>query len=283
MTTDLIVCIKNSPKYIRLWGYFCICRFYILNRRKTYLSEIDEPVSLEKILAIKKKNDLYMQYCLDSVRNTCFHLPPCFLHDVKTLRELCYLLKGFCGAIPRNYWPDYIDSICSGMREPAMRVVAEKQLEYFYEQESLKSKDLPDTPEAGVLRCIVDPFKGKYILIDFWATYCGPCRTNIKASSELYADFRESEDLKFIFLTGDRNSPRNLYEAFVEQHLKDETTLLLPQADYNKICSLFGIHAVPRYVLLDRAGRLLTDNYIGNIRDTLSDLLKNEKKVKEQK
>ena len=241
------------------------------------------PVSFEKIWDTKKKTDLYMQHCLDSVRSACLHLPACFLHDVRTLRDLCGLIKSFRKDIPRDYWPDYIDSICNGMTEPAMHAVAEKHFESLYEQQLSKPKDLPDTPEADVLRRIVDPFKGKYVLIDFWATYCSPCRANIERSSQLYADFRESEDLKFIFLTGDRDSPRNLYETFVERHLKDETALLLPQADYNKICSLFGINAVPRYVLLDRTGRLITDNYTGNIRDTLAELLKNEQAAMERK
>lgn len=97
-------------------------------------------------------------------------------------------------------------------------------------------------------------FKGKYILIDFWASWCGPCRANIPRLDELMKQYDPSV-IQFVSISLD-NDAKDWKKAMLAQHF-DGVQLL----DTNGFLGISAIYCkarwVPTYVLVDREGKII--------------------------
>ena len=94
-------------------------------------------------------------------------------------------------------------------------------------------------------------FRGKVVLLNFWATWCRPCREEMPSLEALWADYR---DRPFIVLavTADRGSLRPVRE-FVRRHGLDFPVLL--DAD-GAVRNRYEVYALPMTYLIGRDGRI---------------------------
>lgn len=145
------------------------------------------------------------------------------------------------------------------------------QLRGFYDKAyAMQTWELPDDERGNLMRSLIEPHKGKMLVIDFWATTCGPCRYNIEATAEKRARNRENPDFKYIFITSVSDSPRNSYDAYVAKNLEGETSLFLTGTEFNRLRDLFGFSGIPHYVLIDREGKVVNGDF--SIHDMASQL-----------
>ena len=98
-------------------------------------------------------------------------------------------------------------------------------------------------------------FRGKYIYIDMWATWCAPCRREmpyLKALEEKFAD----ADIVFLGLSTD--SDKSKWEDMVRKGDMTGVQLYLgPQSTFQKAYQIDGI---PRFILLDKEGKIINNN-----------------------
>ena len=119
---------------------------------------------------------------------------------------------------------------------------------------------LPEGKGKEIFTKIADKYKGKYLMVDFWATTCGPCRGEIKWSAELRKKYKGSKDIAFVFITSEDESPERDYVKYVEENLKDEDCYRIPASDYHYLRELFHFNGIPHYVTLNREGRVLRES-----------------------
>ncbi|RHJ77087.1 hypothetical protein DW103_16190 [Parabacteroides sp. AM08-6] len=119
---------------------------------------------------------------------------------------------------------------------------------------------LPEGKGKEIFTKIADKYKGKYLMVDFWATTCGPCRGGIEESAELRKKYRDHKDIDFIFITSEEESPERDYVKYVEENLKDEDCYRIPASDYHYLRELFHFNGIPHYVTLNREGRVLRES-----------------------
>ena len=117
---------------------------------------------------------------------------------------------------------------------------------------------LPDGPGTDILNRLLEPYRGKWVYLDFWSTGCGPCRVGIERSKELRARVREMEDLVIVFIAGRRDTPEKMYKSYVEQHMPDEISLYLPQEEYVMLGVLFQFNGIPHNELVTPDGKIAT-------------------------
>ena len=94
-------------------------------------------------------------------------------------------------------------------------------------------------------------FKGKVVLLDFWATWCGPCRLSIPNLINLHREYA-SQNLVILGINMDED-PQEV-AAFVKDMGIDYPVLL---DRGNAISASFGVRGIPFFCLIDQKGRLV--------------------------
>jgi len=95
-------------------------------------------------------------------------------------------------------------------------------------------------------------FQGKYVVIDVWATWCGPCRVQ-SPSFELLAEQYTSPSIAFVALSIDDNK----WEWQNEASQRSMRVLHLRSNNKDLFGRSYGIDYMPRYILLDPDGKIL--------------------------
>ena len=103
--------------------------------------------------------------------------------------------------------------------------------------------------------------KGKVVLVNFWATWCGPCRIEIPTFVEVQN--RNRKDLVILALSLDQN-PDEVLTAFVERMGMNFTVIY---GDYALMQGLGqdygGIQGIPTSILIDRKGNIVGEPHVG--------------------
>lgn len=98
---------------------------------------------------------------------------------------------------------------------------------------------------------MLKPFKGKVILVDVWATWCGPCRSANILMEPLKAQLADEEDLVYLYLAGE-NSPENTWKNMIVD-LKG-VHYRVNQAQWDYLSESLNVKGVPTYIIIDREG-----------------------------
>jgi thiol-disulfide isomerase/thioredoxin len=105
---------------------------------------------------------------------------------------------------------------------------------------------------------ILDKFKGKLVLVDFWASWCVPCRREMPAMREIKKEY-VGKDIVFITISID-NSLLSWQKAHDSEKLTDETSFLMNTKDSVFVFMNKIIGEIPRYILINKDGSLISDN-----------------------
>lgn len=105
--------------------------------------------------------------------------------------------------------------------------------------------------------------KGKYVLIDFWASWCVPCRKSNPHLKELYAKYKDQGFVVVCIADDDRNEEK--WKAAVEKDQIGEFKHVLRGLQWTNgrpdrsddISEMYGIHSLPTKILVDKEGVII--------------------------
>jgi thiol-disulfide isomerase/thioredoxin len=97
-------------------------------------------------------------------------------------------------------------------------------------------------------------YKGKVLLIDFWATWCGPCIRELPNVKEVYEKYKEKGfDILGISLDQDRGR----LESFLESESMPWRQVFDGKGWQNEVAGLYGVTSIPKTYLLDQNGKVV--------------------------
>ncbi|SJZ98005.1 TlpA family protein disulfide reductase [Sediminibacterium ginsengisoli] len=109
---------------------------------------------------------------------------------------------------------------------------------------------------STTLSAFFEANKGKLILLDFWASWCAPCRSEMPASKKIQAQF-SNKQIVFAYISIDQNKKDWLRAAAEEELHSYPASFLLENADTNSFVKANKITTIPRYILIGKDGKII--------------------------
>jgi len=176
------------------------------------------------------------------------------------------------------------DSLLNKM---AARYPADSSLKYLQQQLAVRNSAVPQSPpnswigkqapelvmpDVNGKQVSISSFKGKYVLVDFWASWCGPCRAE---NPNLVRAYNQYKDKNFTVLGVSLDKEKsNWLEAIKNDNLTWTHISDLAYWD-SKSVGIFGFQGIPYNVLIDPNGVIIGEGLRGeDLMITLSKVVK---------
>lgn len=164
----------------------------------------------------------------------------------------------------------------------AKQAVVEMQKKYlalangnFASSSIRQSTEVADMSDGEkILRKLIEPYKGKIILVDVWGVWCAPCKDALSHSKELYERMAQY-DIVFLYLAN-RSGEESWKNVIKEYDVTGENVVHynLPAEQQSAVENFLRVSGYPTYRLIDRNGNLLDVNADPRNIDAFENLIK---------
>ena len=245
---------SQNPDYVPDEDYYETIRSYFvedsrlvdLDEYRSFIIEaarvLDEENRNEKDLRLKTAAQ--MQFITDEFT------------DTKVVSSLVHYLAASYVDV---YGIDDIDEILTIYKtyvkdEALIAGFAEKYDKWDLSKPGRKSPDFKAVDPEGKEWTLAD-FKGRYVYIDLWATWCNPCKKELPHLKALEERFKDAQ-IAFVSLSTDGDKEK--WEEMVRTtDMTDIQLYIGPRSSFQKA---YNIDGIPRFILLDKEGVIISND-----------------------
>ncbi|MEJ7680811.1 MAG: TlpA disulfide reductase family protein [Segetibacter sp.] len=211
------------------------------------LANIVLPYKISKIT-----NETEFRSCFDSVENNFIALARDYL-----LSQLMY--RAYTRRIPisSNYLAKYETACFDKSYKKLVYNIKLQQEENDNKAIGIGNNSLlsVDGKTIASLENIITKHRGKLILIDFWATWCAPCRQEMPSLRKLMQEYKEDK-VVFVSLSMDKEvQPWRKYVIANNTEIKNN--YIISDIEKSTFVKQFGINSILRYMIIDKEGQII--------------------------
>jgi len=236
-----------SEPYREFLKYYVI---YFTSQANGFNKFTDFNVSAEKKLVLAKerlKGDAYTYWLARFTADESERVPPSMLRKlVSTLKE---------SDLPNKYYP-FVEKLCS----TRMSMKEEKKADAPPATMQSGGSDQLDLVDVNGKHVSLDDFKGKVVYIDFWASWCGPCRMQMPFSRELHEKLTDKQKKQIVFLYISIDANLDAWKKGIQDNGIQGVNVISPGNWKSKVCSYFQINGIPRYMIMNKKGEIVEFN-----------------------
>jgi thiol-disulfide isomerase/thioredoxin len=253
---------KNDKVSKQFYQYFtkmfwCLIKFNELEEKiinpETFLSIENSFKESEELLNIEGYKDLLWNYVEKAIKKRGLK------NDLYT--QMDFISKN----ISNQKIIDYLlySNVNSSLNDPLLKKVVDgKSIELF--RNNCKNQayldainiDLQPKNTPTILQNIINKHKGKLVLVDFWASWCMPCREEFPSEKKL---MKKYPNVAFVFLSIDKS--KAAWQKAMSQYqdiLTKENSYLLIKSEKDKLLKKINLSTIPRFVLFDKEGKIIS-------------------------
>jgi len=105
----------------------------------------------------------------------------------------------------------------------------------------------------------LDDLKGKYVYIDVWATWCGPCIREIPSLKEVEKNYH-GKNIAFVSLSIDAKNDHDKWKDMIKEKELGGIQLFADNSGTSQFVTDYEIHGIPRFILIDPEGNIVNSN-----------------------
>jgi len=105
----------------------------------------------------------------------------------------------------------------------------------------------------------LEELKGKYVYVDVWATWCGPCKAEIPHLKKVEADYHD-KNIEFVSVSIDEPKNHNKWKSMVTDKELGGVQLYADNNWKSKFVEEYFIKGIPRFILIDPDGNVVSPN-----------------------
>ena len=245
----------NNPDALLCESYKTFLYFYVVyytSAANGFKKFNDYSTSADRKLAFAKAHlqgqifDIWLaQLCIDEKD----HVSPFMMRTlVNTLKASD---KG------NNYYP-YVSSVCAARMQ--MKEEKKKTKPAVQDEKSQPAKDELGLKDQNGKSFSLSELKGKVVYIDFWASWCGPCRQMMPFSKQLHDNLSDKQKKQITFLYISIDASEEAWKKAITDMKIEGTQVISPGNWSSKVCSYFQINSIPRYMIMDKKGNIVDFN-----------------------
>ncbi len=120
---------------------------------------------------------------------------------------------------------------------------------------------------------------GKVLVIDFWATWCGPCIREIPHMKKVYAEY-SPKGVEFVGISLDRAGSKDMLAKFVKDRGMNWIHTFSGQGWRDPTATAYGVRGIPSIWVIGKDGKIVSSNARSNLEATIEKALKSPKSSK---